>query len=133
MQSFQERKKGSPYPELFRIRVAKEYLSGGISRKSLAIKYSLEPSLISHWVTTFVRRSKKQGEMKDKSRRLPAAQRGSREQALEREVAELRKALRAKEKELDRVNLQVFALDTMIDVAEEMFDLNIRKKPGAKQ
>lgn len=126
-----ERKKGSPYPELFRMRVAKEYLAGGISNKELATKYAVDPTLVSHWVTTFVRRTKQYSFMDKKSKRYSKVA-TDRQKALEREVLELKKALAAKEKELERSDLQVFALDTMIDVAEEMFEIEIRKKPGAK-
>lgn len=132
MKGKNERRKGSPYPELFRIRVAKEYLAGGVSRKELATKYCVDPTLVSHWVTIFVRRTKQYAVMDKKIRRSSPVS-TDREKALEREVLELKKALRAKEKELERSDLQVFALDTMIDVAEEMFDIEIRKKPGAKQ
>lgn len=132
MKSRQERKKGSAYPELFRIRVAKEYLAGGITNKELATKYVVDPTLISHWVTNFVRQTKLYP-MEKKSRRYPKSSGSDREKALERELAEMKKELLRKEKELKKANLQVFALDTMIDVAEEMFDIDIRKKPGAKQ
>jgi len=126
-----ERKKGSPYPELFCMRVAKEYLAGGISNKELATKYAVDPTLVSHWVSTFVRRTKQYSFMDKKSKRYSKVA-TDRQKALEREVLELKKALAAKEKELERSDLQVFALDTMIDVAEEMFEIEIRKKPGAK-
>jgi hypothetical protein len=38
-----------------------------------------------------------------------------------------------KEKEEPEARLRAKAYDTMIDVAEEMFGIPIRKKPGTKQ
>lgn len=127
------RGKGSPYPELFRIRVAKEYLAGGVTYQQLATKYSIDRTLIVHWVTNFVRRTNYVSIMKEKPKRKAKSPLSEREQSLMRELSELKRALHSKEKELDKANLHVYALDTMIDVAEEMFDIEIRKKPGAKQ
>lgn len=133
MKTEHSRRKGSPYPELFRIRVAKEYLAGEVSRKELATKYCLEPSLISHWVRNFVRQT---GQLSmSKSPKITNRQRkvSSIEVSLERELSELKKELLRKDRELKSANLQILALDTMIDVAEEIFEIPIRKKSGPKQ
>lgn len=37
------------------------------------------------------------------------------------------------DKELQQARLKIAALETMIDVAEQQFNISIRKKPGAKQ
>lgn len=46
--------------------------------------------------------------------------------ALEKENEELKKAL-------ELAMLKVSALETLVDVAEDQFNIQIRKKPGAKQ
>jgi hypothetical protein len=37
------------------------------------------------------------------------------------------------QEQLAYANLRIAALNTLIDVAEEQLNINIRKKPGAKQ
>ena len=39
----------------------------------------------------------------------------------------------ALEKQIEDLQMQVIARDTLIDVAEELLNIDIRKKPGAKQ
>ena len=39
----------------------------------------------------------------------------------------------ALEKQIEDLKMQVIARDTLIDVAEELLNIDIRKKPGAKQ
>jgi transposase len=41
--------------------------------------------------------------------------------------------LKAVEKALEEAQLKIKALDTLIDIAEERFNVDIRKKPGARQ
>lgn len=45
----------------------------------------------------------------------------------------LQKQLRTIEKQLEDARMKNLALNTLIDVAEEKLNINIRKKPGAKQ
>lgn len=48
------------------------------------------------------------------------------------EISDLKRQLRQKELELKREKMRSEFLDTMIDVAEEMFHVPIRKKAGTK-
>jgi hypothetical protein len=41
--------------------------------------------------------------------------------------------VKALQKALEDAQLKILALNTLIDVAEEQLQINIRKKPGAKQ
>ena len=41
--------------------------------------------------------------------------------------------LKALKKALEEANLKICALDTMIDITEEQFKIDIRKKSGARQ
>ena len=52
---------------------------------------------------------------------------------LEEENEQLRKELQLLHKHADKESLRAHALDKMIDVAERMFDIPIRKKAGTKQ
>ena len=51
----------------------------------------------------------------------------------EEQIKELKAQLKQKEKELELEKLRAHAYDKMIDVAEEMFNIPIRKKAGTKQ
>lgn len=51
----------------------------------------------------------------------------------QQELEALRKIKKELEKKLEQANMQIFGLQTLIDVAEESLNIDIRKKPGAKQ
>lgn len=57
----------------------------------------------------------------------------TREQRLLEEVASLKAELRATRRELDHQTLRAEVLDEIINVAERKFDIEIRKKAGAKR
>lgn len=56
-----------------------------------------------------------------------------REQRLLEEVASLKAELRATRRELDHQTLRAEVLDEIINVAEHKFNIEIRKKAGAKR
>lgn len=56
----------------------------------------------------------------------------NRTQALESENAQLKQELARMKKELDSANFRAHAWETMVDVAEEMFNIPIKKKVGIK-
>jgi len=81
---------------------------------------------VRNWVRQFEQENDELGAVKDNlgmKKKKPA------QTALTPEQAEL-KALK---KSLADAELKVAALNTLIDVAEEQLNINIRKKPGAKQ
>jgi transposase len=51
----------------------------------------------------------------------------------QQELEALRKIKQELEKKLEKANMQIFGLQTLIDVAEESLNIDIRKKPGSKQ
>ena len=57
----------------------------------------------------------------------------TREQRLLEEVASLKAELRATRRELDHQTLRAEVLDEIINVAEHKFNIEIRKKAGAKR
>lgn len=104
-----------------------EYLTTDISMTQMVKKYHLGWSTIPKWMRNFgipmpdeapvqisMPKETKKPEKKDTV------------EALEARLQEL-------QVELDREKLKNLALNTMIEVAEEELQIDIRKKPGAKQ
>ena len=108
----------------FRISVVKEYVKGGISKYSLCKKYSIpSESTLNDWLRKFVGEEEKDYPMKKEESKEVESGETSR---LKRELKEAKLALFQEKMRAD-------AYDTMIDVAEEMFKIPIRKKAGTKR
>jgi transposase-like protein len=107
-------------------KIAKSYLSGEASYAILAEENGLrDKTVVKEFVKWYRRKLElepgfEEGfEVSENSNNLS-------EQALRAQVKEL-------EKKLKRSELKTEMLETMIDIAEEQFNLEIRKKSGAKQ
>lgn len=107
-------------------KIAKSYLSGEASYAILAEENGLrDKTVVKEFVKWYRRKLElepgfEEGfEVSENSNNLS-------EQALRSQVKEL-------EKKLKRSELKTEMLETMIDIAEEQFNLEIRKKSGAKQ
>lgn len=133
-------RKGKAYPSGIRMAAVRDYLSG-MSRKSVAEKYSLpDASILSHWKRTFVEKSNRKedlrmkGKVKKPSRLLTESESDllKRIRELERELRECRKELDASKEEARIASLRALISETMVDVAEEEFDIDIRKKFGSR-
>lgn len=113
------------YTEDFRISVVKEYLAGGISKRALCKKYSIpQQGTFNYWIRKFVGTDKNESPMKkDKTPRSSESE----------ELIRLRLELKQAKLSLYQERMRADAYDTMIDVAEEMFRIPIRKKAGTKQ
>jgi transposase len=99
--------------------VINEYLSGGTSGRKLARKYGYGPSTIQRWVMA----GKKE---KEKLQLLRAAKLSEKqEQEMPTDVKQLQEALRDS-------RLKVCLLEAMIDISDEQFGTNIRKKAGTR-
>ncbi len=104
--------------ETLKQKVIAEYLSGDTSTRKLGKKYGYGNATISRWVMA----------SKDKNNQPP----GQRlkdilgEEAMPANVEELQEALR-----LSR--LKVDLLEAMIDISDEQFGTDIRKKAGTSQ
>lgn len=111
----------SRYGVLERKRIAQEYLSSDCSYEDLGRKYGLDRTSIRNYVKEFRdslgiksdlgKMSKSEQEEKD---------------ALQKRIKEL-------EQQLADARLKAEALDVMIDIAEDMFEVDIRKKYGSQQ
>jgi len=104
--------------------VIEEYLRGGTSYRELGSKYGVSSSTLQRWVEAAGR---------DKT---AGAESGFTEKAKEAEKAEgadPTAEIRRLREELRRERLHNELLNAMIDIAEEQFEIPIRKKRGAKR
>ena len=99
-------------------KIIAEYLLGGTSTRKLAKKYGYGPVTISRWVMAHQRKTKqhplKYSKAVLESKEIPST------------VEELQEALRLSQ-------LKVELLEAMIDISDEQFGTDIRKKVGARQ
>jgi transposase len=107
-----------------KIEVVAEYLKGGVTVRELERKYGTSRSAIHRWIKEY----KLDGGPREKAEGT-----GSRP-ALEAKDTEMSTAdVKRLRKELEEARLYNKLLNAMIDIAEEQFDIPIRKKSGAKQ
>ena len=135
-------RKGQRFARAFKRAVAVEYLQSGEERKVIAMKYGL-PSVqtISNWVSLYLTPH----EIETKCVNLPRINVNAVEMAkvetpqpqvpLESQqavIAQLQKQLQKLEKQLQFEKDRNYALNTLIDIAEEQ-GIKIRKKSGVKR
>jgi transposase-like protein len=107
--------------------IIQEYISTPIPMSHMARKYHIGHETIPKWMSTFgipmpkVAPSSRIMIKSDLEKCGPAT------------VEALRAQLKALQDELDRERLMNLALNTMIDITEEEFHIEIRKKAGAKR
>ena len=97
--------------------VIEEYLRGGRSYRELGAKYGISSSTLQRWV---------EGAGRDRTGKAGEAEKGE-------EAADAAAEIRRLREELRRERLRSELLNAMIDIAEEQFEIPIRKKRGAKQ
>lgn len=104
-----------------RLQLINEYLASGESKEVFQAKRRLGHSCLSNWMITFglSNPSIPQPMASQKEENLYARQ-------LQDEISRLKK-------ELEYERLRSKAFETMIDIAENELNVNIRKKSGAKQ
>ncbi|RHJ85286.1 transposase [Parabacteroides sp. AM08-6] len=119
-----EKRHNRKYTEEFRILVVKEYLSGGISKNALCKKHSIPQMVtLNSWLRKFVGDEQKENSMKKRESSNSETE----------EITRLKRELKEAKLALYQERMRADAHDTMIDVAEEMFKIPIRKKAGTKQ
>lgn len=116
------------YTDEFKMQVVQEYLNTQASQVELLAKYSIGGrSSIVKWMRKFgLREPLVHCRLANITNMRKGRKKTPEELALEARVRELEKAL-------EYEKLRTRALDTMINVAEDMFKIPIRKKPGTKQ
>ena len=125
------RKSRKKYSEEDKLHYLRLYHESGMSKYSFARKYGLySPTLLHSWIKKYENveeivplqsYSVSEEEMANRSK-----------ESYKDENAQLKKRIRDLEKALDFSRLETLARDMMIDKAEEYFDIQIRKKSGAK-
>lgn len=101
------------------------YLRSGMGIVAFSKKVGIPQNNISRWVARF---KESHPTIVDK-----AMSKDQKTKALEDEVAQLKRELAEANKQLEFERYKAHAYDTMIDVAEQMFNIPIRKKAGTKQ
>lgn len=107
--------------------IIQEYISTSIPMSHMQRKYHIGHTTIPGWMSTFgipmpkVAPNSRIMIKSDLEKCGPAT------------VEALREQLRALQEELDRERLMNLALNTMIDITEEEFKIEIRKKAGARR
>lgn len=121
------KRKVNNYTDDFKLKVVQEYVMGDATVSDMQKKYGIKSrSCISDWVRKFGLGSPTQREIELHNAMKEQNQRTPREQELELEVKQLKK-------ELEKERLRIFALNTMIDIAERDLKIKVRKNSGAKQ
>ena len=120
-------KRGSPskYEPSFKRKVILEWYSGVLSSGELSRKYNLGHSAIARWEEWY---------KQDQEQMLPSTAMELSEKEPEFAGADLPlpKPKEGLEEELRLAKLKIICLETMIDVAEQTLQIEIRKKPGTK-
>lgn len=115
------------YPEELKRKIAKEYIAGKASAGYLAEEHGLKNKSV---VKEFVKWYRRKGELYVQIEDSMANEKTSTDNAVELLAWEQLKQLK---RQLELSRLKVEALETMIDIAEQEFQIEIRKKSGAKQ
>lgn len=124
------RKKPTKYTHDERLALLREYHESGMSKYRFAKEKGFSsPIMLSVWIKKY--------ESEEKSLVLPSKQ-SEEDMAQQSKVQlredneHLRKRIKELEKALEVSHLETKARDMLIDKAEELFDIPIRKKSGVK-
>ena len=137
--SLQKSRRGIGYSLAVRTAALRD-LFGGMSRKAVAEKYSInDASVISHWKRKFASMEEKDTVL-NPSERLSGKvslsscmdEQSRRISDLERSLSECRRELRKRENELRTARLKAMASEKMVELAEKELGVDIRKKAGSK-
>jgi transposase-like protein len=110
------------YSDEFKRAVVQEVLDGIVGKEEARMKYGIKGnSAVLNWIRKF--EPSKLNSMKSKKKSDLSC----------KTIEELEAENRRLREELDMEQLRVRALNVMIDIAEDRFNLPIRKKSGAKQ
>lgn len=111
----------SAHDPVFIRQVVAHYQTGQEGYRLTARRFNISPTTVKQWVLGY---SSDLGPVISPLPMTPSEQ---------KELEALRKIKEELEKKLEQANMQIFGLQTLIDVAEESLNIDIRKKPGSKQ
>ncbi|MCH5236875.1 MAG: hypothetical protein J1E95_03655 [Muribaculaceae bacterium] len=113
--------------ETDRIQIVNEILGGKITVEEVRKQYKLSsPQVVWCWIGKYLSQIKSVSLQEETEEEMAR-------KSKDEQIKELKAQLKKKEKELELEKLRSHAYDKMIDVAEEMFNIPIRKKAGTKQ
>lgn len=118
----------------FKIEIVNRYLEGEESYRTLSKKTGVGKTQICNWVRIFAEEinANPSEDMKTNKPTVDVAVTTT-GQSLQAEIDKLRKKLEQTRKELTFERMRATAYDRMIDLAENRWKIEIRKKSGAKQ
>ena len=114
--------KKEPLSDAFRYKVVSDYLLQGGSWNEAAYRNNVSKSTLQRWISIFAPSSEFETELTEGEKDMDTEGK----KKLEKRIKELEKAL-------EYSNLRADAYNKMIDVAEEVLNISIRKKSGTKQ
>ena len=113
--------------ETDRIQIVNEILGGKITVEEVRKQYKLSSlQVVWCWIGKYLSQIKSVSLQEETEEEMAR-------KSKDEHIKELKAQLKKKEKELELEKLRSHAYDKMIDVAEEMFNIPIRKKAGTKQ
>ena len=110
-------------PEELKVEVVRDHLLNGIDQCQIAKNYGIAQQSVSRIIRTFAASNDKSALLMKKK---PTDSLAEENKALREEILELKK-------KLHQETMRADFYDTMVDVAEEMFNIEIRKKAGTGQ
>jgi transposase-like protein len=110
-------------PDEIKREAVRDYLLNGIDQRQIAKNYGISQQSVSRIIRNFAASNDKSALL---MKNRPTDSQADEIKALREEVMELKK-------QLHNETMRADFYDTMIDVAEEMFNIEIRKKAGTGQ
>ena len=124
-------KKRHHYSEEERLSILRDYYSSGMSMYACVQKYHMSTnSILIRWKKEYESHTEFVS-LQSEPKELDMANRDK--ESYKEEIAQLKKRNKELEKALAFSKLETEARDLMISIAEEQFNIPIRKKAGAKQ
>ena len=118
------------YSAEFKLSVIRDYYSSGMSKRACVRKYGLSGDAI---LLLWLRKYESEKDLLPLQPEPDAEEMANRsKESYREEIAQQKKRIRELEKALEFSRLETLARDMMIDKAEAYFDIQIRKKSGAK-
>ena len=125
------RKKRHHYSEEERLSILRDYYSSGMSMYACVQKYHMSTnSILIRWKKEYESHPEFVS-LQSEPKELDMANRDK--ESYKEEIAQLKKRNKELEKALAFSKLETEARDLMISIAEEQFNIPIRKKAGAKR
>ena len=116
---------GRSYPESVKRKVVSEIQTGSLSQRAAEKKFKINRKTIDSWITQYSLIPLKPKTLSQTTAMAKPIE-NNQVRFLSKQVSELQKAL-------EKAQLKIDGLETMIRVSEEELKIKIRKKPGAKR